>query len=87
MFPFIVLGSLFNKSNKYIGISVRSDEYLVEKNAFLLDEIATHKHASVGAIERLEGFKLPSNMSFKGKNFLGNGVPTLLKRTKGEQND
>ena len=73
--------------NEQIAQLMDENEYLVEKNAFLLDEIATPKHASVGAIERLEGFKLPSNMSFKGKNFLRNGVPTLLKRTKGEQND
>ena len=73
--------------NEQIAQLMDENAYLVEKNTFLLDEIATPKHASVGAIERLEGFKLPSNMSFKGKNFLGNGVPTLLKRTKGEQND
>ena len=73
--------------NEQIAQLMDENEYLVDKNAFLLDEISSPKYASVGAIERLEGFKLPSNMAFKGKNFLGNGVPTLLKRTKGEQHD
>ena len=73
--------------NEQIAQLMDENAYLVEKNTFLLDEIATPKHASVGAIERLEGFKLPSNMSFKGKHFLGNGVPTLLKLNKGAQND
>ena len=73
--------------NEQIAQLMDENAYLVEKNTFLLDELAAPKHASVGAIERLEGFKLPSNMSFKGKHFLGNGVPTLLKLNKGAQND
>lgn len=73
--------------NEQIAQLMDENEYLVEKNAFLLDEIAAPKHASMGAIERLEGFKLPSNMSFKGKHYLGNGVPTLLKRIKGADDD
>ena len=36
--------------NEQIAQLMDENEYLVEKNAFLLDEIATPKHASVGAI-------------------------------------
>ena len=44
------------------------------------------RYMSMGAIERAEGFKLPSGSYFKGKNFLGNGTPTLLAFKKGAQN-
>ena len=69
--------------NEHIAQLMDENEYLVEKNAVLIDEIMKPKYMSMGAIERAEGFKLPSGSYFKGKNFLGNGTPTLLAFKKG----
>ena len=57
---------------------ISENEYLVGLNNELKLELAKPNYASVGAIERAEGFKLPSGAYFKGKNYLGNGTPTLL---------
>ena len=72
--------------NEQIAQLMDENEYLVDKNAVLIDEIMKPRYMSMGAIERAEGFKLPSGSYFKGKNFLGNGTPTLLAFKKEAQN-
>ena len=79
-------------SNDKIGLikiktSITSSDLLIgDKNAVLIDELMKPRYMSMGAIERAEGFKLPSGSYFKGKNFLGNGTPTLLAFKKEAQN-
>ena len=63
---------------KNIDGLISENEYLVGLNNELKGELEKPRYASVGAIERSEGFKLPSGAHFKGKNYLGNGTPTLL---------
>ena len=72
--------------NEQIAQLMDENEYIVDKNAVLIDEIMKPRYMSMGAIERAEGFKLPSGSYFKGKNFLGNGTHTLLAFKKGAQN-
>ena len=64
--------------SKHIDGLINENQYLVLLNNKLKFEVSQKTYMSTGAIERSEGFKMPTGAYFKGKNPLGNDSPTLL---------
>ena len=67
-----------SEMSKHIDGLINENQYLVLMNNKLKSEAAQKTYMSMGAIERAEGFKMPTGAYFKGKNPLGNDSPTLL---------
>ena len=64
---------------------VQENKYLSGVTAQLKTEMARPKYMSIAAINRSEGFKLPTG-GYR-KHFLGNSKPTLLKFKREEKHD
>ena len=65
---------------KHMDGLIQENKTLSDMNALLKAELARPKYMSMAAIERSEGFKLPTG-GYR-KHFLGNSKPTLLKFKK-----
>ena len=64
--------------NEQIAELIDENKYLSQENSSFRDELARPKYVSASSIERAEGFKMPRGGHVKGKNWLGNGTPTLI---------
>ena len=64
--------------NEQIAELIDENKYLSQENSSFRDELARPKYMSASSIERAEGFKMPRGGHVKGKNWLGNGTPTLI---------
>ena len=73
--------------NEQIAELVDENKYLAQQNSEFRDELARPKYMSVSAIERSAGFKMPRGGHPKGKNWLGNGTPTLISFKREAEND
>ena len=62
------------------------NKYLAQQNSDFRDELARPKYMSVSSIERSAGFKMPRGGQPKGKNWLGNGTPTLISFKREAEN-
>ena len=65
---------------------IDENAYLSKQNSEFRDELARPKYMSVSAIERSAGFKMPRGGQPKGKNWLGNGTPTLISFKREAEN-
>ena len=65
---------------------IDENSYLSQQNSEFRDELARPKYMSVSAIERSTGFKMPRGGHPKGKNWLGNGTPTLISFKREAEN-
>ena len=72
-------GTVATMTNNIDGL-IRENQALSEMNSMMKAELTRPKYMSMAAIERSEGFKLPSG-GYR-KTFLGNSKPTLLKFKK-----
>ena len=73
--------------NEQIVELIDENAYLSQQNSEFRDELARPKYMSVSAIERSSGFKMPRGGQPKGKNWLGNGTPTLISFKREAKND
>tara|TARA_R110000744_G_scaffold372758_1_gene484589 strand:+ start:1018 stop:2028 length:1011 start_codon:yes stop_codon:yes gene_type:complete len=64
--------------NEQLAELIDENKYLSQENSSFRDELARPKYVSASSIERAEGFKMPRGGHVKGKNWLGNGTPTLI---------
>ena len=65
---------------------IDENKYLAQQNSDFRDELARPKYMSVSSIERSAGFKMPRGGQPKGKNWLGNGTPTLISFKREAEN-
>ena len=65
---------------------IEENKYLAQQNSDFKDELARPKYMSVSSIERSAGFKMPRGGQPKGKNWLGNGTPTLISFKREAEN-
>ena len=73
--------------NEQIVELIDENKYLAQQNSEFRDELARPKYMSVSSIERSAGFTMPRGGQPKGKNWLGNGTPTLISFKREAKND
>jgi len=72
--------------HEQIAELVDENKYLSQQNSDFKNELARPKYMSISSIERAEGFKMPRGGHPKGKNWLGNGTPTLISFKREAEN-
>ena len=73
--------------NEQIEELIDENKYLAQQTSQFRDELARPKYMSVSSIERSAGFTMPRGGQPKGKNWLGNGTPTLISFKREAKND
>ena len=77
-------GTVRNMTTNIDGL-IQENKELSSFNSALKNELSRPKYMSMAAIERSEGFKLPTG-GYR-KHFLGNSKPTLLKFKREDKHD